>query len=580
MEENEIQEIIKISNSLLSSSTTSVTNSSLSVDADNEKIAEAEEVLKSLAESTSVNTHMIIPLNEFIKDMYNCEDGVSIENSAISSSVVVDAIDLNGEINSVLTDSKGDLSYTNLDQPKTETFTMDASFLYENNANTCLYPVPPTTPVSPFQSQYQNTSNTQFFSYPNLPYNYGYNFIQQPNYVYSHHLQNNTSHNPLLISEASAFAPVKPKHFSPRLLNFENQNDNICQTVPPQKMANSVRNKKPFENIPSTSEKNIVSSPSTTQGVQLKEIQEIFANTPIPITMTSATTPIDIEPIVRFPLQTRATVSTSTISNENSNWISRLANYFDTSNIEIPMPSIPPKPKRNYRRKQKLETIDLNNNNEFFLQNIDTSVRFESQNKRVRKSSPTFVAIKNIEKEVDEIFRQRKKRRSAPVSKESDSDSDEIPLKLIKTHKCPNCKKMYKTPKTLSQHLKKCSPPAPVVSSTTETTIQVEVPAPMVIKEDIDTDDFKFVYCSDSDHGKAQMEKEDFFFQYNDEDSLDIKSETGSENDKALKRFFSSTQNISKTPSPMLMMPDETKSEITKCVVNCEDEDSIISVVN
>lgn len=187
---------------------------------------------------------------------------------------------------------------------------------------------------------------------------------------------------------------------------------------------------------------------------------------------------MEIRPIVRFPLQTRASISSSATS-DNSNWISRLANYFDTSNIEIPMPSIPPKPKRTYRRKQMLE---LNNNHEFVLQNIDPSDRRES--KRDGKGSLAFVAIKKIEKEVDEIFRQRKKRRNVLMAKESDSDSDEVPLKLIKTHKCPNCKKMYKTPKTLGQHLKKCSPTIPVVSLTNESNIQVELPSPKILKEE------------------------------------------------------------------------------------------------
>lgn len=196
--------------------------------------------------------------------------------------------------------------------------------------------------------------------------------------------------------------------------------------------------------------------------------------------MTSSNSPLPVEPVVRYPLQTRATISSSVV-NDNSNWISRLANYFDTSNIEIPMPPNPPKAKRTYRRKQKLETIDLNNSNEFVLQNIVTSERRES--KKERDGPLTFVAIKNIENEVDEIFRQRKKRRTVPATKESDSDSDEIPLKLIKTHKCPNCKKMYKTPKTLGQHLKKCSS-APVVSSTTEANAQGNILSPMIIKDE------------------------------------------------------------------------------------------------
>lgn len=235
--------------------------------------------------------------------------------------------------------------------------------------------------------------------------------------------------------------------------------------------------------------------------------------------MTSSNSPLQIEPIVRFPLQTRATISSSVV-NDNSNWISRLANYFDTSNIEIPMSTSAPKPKRTYRRKQKLETIDLNNNNEFVLQDVITPRR--SGNKIEKDGSLTFVAIKNIEKEVDEIFRQRKKRRNVPtVTKESDSDSDEIPLKLIKTHKCPNCKKMYKTPKTLGQHLKKCS--ASIVSSTTETNNKMSSVSDMVIKDEnegkmfkricnninsflfIDKEDLKLVYCSDSDTNEGKI---------------------------------------------------------------------------
>lgn len=198
--------------------------------------------------------------------------------------------------------------------------------------------------------------------------------------------------------------------------------------------------------------------------------------------MNTSSQQLEADPIIRFPLQTRATILNSS-NNDNSNWITRLANYFDTSNIEIPMPSNAPKTKRTYRRKQKLETIDISNSNEFLLQNIETTGRREVRGRRKTKGSSTFVAIQNIEKEVDEIFRQRRKKRTAPLTKESDSDSDEIPLKLIKTHKCPNCKKMYKTPKTLGQHLKKCSPPVPVVSSTTELSIE-EAPSPVDHKED------------------------------------------------------------------------------------------------
>lgn len=84
------------------------------------------------------------------------------------------------------------------------------------------------------------------------------------------------------------------------------------------------------------------------------------------------------------------------------------------------------------------------------------------------------------------------------------------------------------------------------------------------------------------------MPKEDhFIFNFND-DSLDVKSETGSENEeqrKTTKRFFLSSQNISKTPSstPILKIGsnvDVKNSPIKRKSVEDTDEDSIISVIN
>lgn len=82
----------------------------------------------------------------------------------------------------------------------------------------------------------------------------------------------------------------------------------------------------------------------------------------------------------------------------------------------------------------------------------------------------------------------------------------------------------------------------------------------------------------------AQIPKEDdFVFQFN-EDSLDNKSETGSEKDKASKRLFASTQNVRNTPSPGPLLKNELlfepESQIGKNSFFDEDEDSIISVVN
>lgn len=224
--------------------------------------------------------------------MYNSseESSVIVNTTNSSNSVIVDSIDLSGDISPILSDSKETFNYHNLDQPKME-FTMDASFLYEDNANPCMYPVaPPPTPVTPFQRQYQPSASLPFFNYPNMSsYNYGYSYMQQqqPNYMYSHQVPSSAgSHNSLLnLAENSAFTPMKPKFFTPRLLNFENQNEinRSYQTAATLSQKNGHgRKKKPSAFVPPVLP-SICVSPPASQSVQLKEIQEIFTNTQIPI---------------------------------------------------------------------------------------------------------------------------------------------------------------------------------------------------------------------------------------------------------------------------------------------------------
>uniref|UniRef100_T1H303 Uncharacterized protein n=1 Tax=Megaselia scalaris TaxID=36166 RepID=T1H303_MEGSC len=124
-----------------------------------DKIADAEEVLKSLAEesNTSKNSSMIIPFNEIIRNMYNSpEDSISIENSASSpNSVIMETIDVSDDMNTLLNSTKETIpNYTNLDtQPtKSETFTMDASFLYEDVQSQCIHRPCQITPLLPHKA--------------------------------------------------------------------------------------------------------------------------------------------------------------------------------------------------------------------------------------------------------------------------------------------------------------------------------------------------------------------------------------------------------------------------------------------
>lgn len=243
---------------------------------------------------------MIIPFNEIIRNMYNSpEDSISIENSASSpNSVIMETIDVSDDMNTLLNSTKETIpNYTNLDtQPtKSETFTMDASFLYEDVQSQCMYPiVPPPTPSTPYQSQFpQHGGIGQYFNYHGLPYNYGsgYNFMPQSNhsFLYPNHVQQSTPNSIMNMSESSAFTPIRPKIFSPRLLSFETPGESHrpCQITPllPHK-AGPGRKKKTNGNIqqhPMSPSISVVSSSSPAQTVQLKEIQEIFSNTQIPI---------------------------------------------------------------------------------------------------------------------------------------------------------------------------------------------------------------------------------------------------------------------------------------------------------
>lgn len=225
---------------------------------------------------------MVVPLAEIIRDMYETEAN-GFTDTAASSSSIDDREREEISKASILRDLKED--HQNLvqskDEPDSKLLTMDASFLYENNTNPCIYPSA-ALPL-PFQRQYQNTSTMHFFNYPPVPY-YGYNFMQQPNYIYPHHVQNNTeSHNSLCISEGSAFTPLKPKYFSPKLVCETPIDTNQCKNIikmPPTVIA--PEKKKPQYGIIPVAE-TAVSPPSNSQSIQLKGIQEILSSTQIPI---------------------------------------------------------------------------------------------------------------------------------------------------------------------------------------------------------------------------------------------------------------------------------------------------------
>uniref|UniRef100_T1GYF7 Uncharacterized protein n=1 Tax=Megaselia scalaris TaxID=36166 RepID=T1GYF7_MEGSC len=64
----------------------------------------------------------------------------------------------------------------------------------------------------------------------------------------------------------------------------------------------------------------------------------------------------------------------------------------------------------------------------------------------------------------------------------------------------------------------------------------------MEFKEEFEeSDDFKFLYCSDSDQEKVQIKQEDTVINY--EDFFDIKTEVRTEIDDSSKELFQQTQN-------------------------------------
>lgn len=199
-----------------------------------------------------------------------------------TASIVSSVVDRNDEIIASTSELKEEITYHNLDETKGESLTMDASFLYENDVNQCMYTVAPQ-PASSFLRQYPSTPSMHYLNYTNMPYNYGYNFMQQPNYIYSHHAQNNMeNHNSVLsISEGSAFTPLRPKYFSPRLVNMnENDAPTDIKGNGSLKVVGSGKKRTQFGSVPTVSE---TISSTTTQSVQLKEIQEMLSNNQIPI---------------------------------------------------------------------------------------------------------------------------------------------------------------------------------------------------------------------------------------------------------------------------------------------------------
>lgn len=186
------------------------------------------------------------------------------------------------------------------------------------------------------------------------------------------------------------------------------------------------------------------------------------------------------EIVVLRPLRTRKVMS----SRQNFD----LASYFDTSSITIPMIRERPRP-RNQRRKQKLYTIPRADNLMFdFELEVEKDTNNNSNNNEEQLYPETEIP------ELDEIFKRKRRtlnaRRNPPEQevcikipipnhspievpneqkdeifppdiKEleesfSDVDSDDAPLTAIKSMKCINCGKLFKTYRSLTIHSKRC----------------------------------------------------------------------------------------------------------------------------
>ncbi|XP_055852782.1 uncharacterized protein LOC129916701 [Episyrphus balteatus] len=186
------------------------------------------------------------------------------------------------------------------------------------------------------------------------------------------------------------------------------------------------------------------------------------------------------EIVVLRPLRTRKVMSSRPTFD--------LASYFDTSSISIPMIRERPRP-RTHRRKQKLYTIpgadnlvfevqldldkDSNNNDdqlypETEIPELDEIFKRKRRtlHTHTRRNPPHQVRIKTPSPPpppIEEVAQEEIKAKSPSPSKEpeqeeslSDVDSDDAPLTVIKSMKCTNCRKIFKTCRSLTIHSKRC----------------------------------------------------------------------------------------------------------------------------
>lgn len=182
------------------------------------------------------------------------------------------------------------------------------------------------------------------------------------------------------------------------------------------------------------------------------------------------------EIVVLRPLRTRKVASSRPAFD--------LASYFDTSNISIPMIRERPRP-RAHRRKQKLYTIpgadnlvfevqlepeiDDNNNNddqlypENEIPELDEIFKRKRRTLNPKRNPPQNHIKKSTEPPSNEIPIETKEEEFVPSPSEglhaqddlySDIESDDEPF--IKSMKCRNCRKLFKTHRSMTIHLKRC----------------------------------------------------------------------------------------------------------------------------
>ncbi|XP_055907608.1 uncharacterized protein LOC129942619 [Eupeodes corollae] len=196
------------------------------------------------------------------------------------------------------------------------------------------------------------------------------------------------------------------------------------------------------------------------------------------------------EIVVLRPLRTRKVMSSRPSFD--------LASYFDTSSISIPM--IRERPRcRTYRRKQKLYTIpgadnlvfevhlrppeheeigDSNNNNEDGKEQLYAETEIPELDKIFKRKRRTLntrrvpatqesikVALEVVGPQPEfqpiEVASKKIEKMSPSPSRElespSDVDSDDAPLTIVKSMKCSNCQKLFKTYRSLAIHSKRCT---------------------------------------------------------------------------------------------------------------------------